>query len=149
MNSLNWGLYSKLFSWRYRAVMVSFPVRVFTRAAFNTMPLSGSDTFTALAPASFAELEVMLERALFQLSGPVAVRYPRGGEGKYVGTGGEGPAAILRWGDGITLSGYGREINDILEAADYLEEEEALWRRSMSVAENLHRLPSRISGGFC
>ncbi len=41
------------------------------------------------------------------------------------------------------------DIPDILEAADYLEEEEALWRRSMSVAENLHRLPSRISGGFC
>ncbi len=89
---------------------------------FDVAYLDSVPNMTVLAPASFAELEVMLERALFQLSGPVAVRYPRGGEGKYVGTGGEGPAAILRWGDSITLSGYGREINDILEATDLLAE---------------------------
>ena len=60
-----------------------------------------------LAPASFAEKEVMLDRALFQMEGPVAVRYPRGSEGAYIGTGGEDPAVILRWGSDITLVSYG------------------------------------------
>lgn len=88
---------------------------------FDVAYLDSVPNMTVLAPASFAELEIMLERALFQLDGPVAVRYPRGGEGKYVGTGGEGPAAILRWGSDITLVSYGRSINDILEAAELLE----------------------------
>ena len=77
---------------------------------------------TVLAPSSFADLEVMLDRALFHMDGPVAVRYPRGGEGKYLGTGGDDPATILRWGNDITLVGYGTEINDILEAAALLEQ---------------------------
>lgn len=89
---------------------------VFDAAYLDTVP-----NMTVLAPASFAELEVMLERALFRMEGPVAVRYPRGGEGKYVGTAGEDPASILRWGGDITLVSYGRSINDILEAAGLLE----------------------------
>lgn len=88
---------------------------------FDAAYLDSVPNMTVLSPASFAELEVMLERALFQLDGPVAVRYPRGGEGGYIGTGGEGPAVILRWGNDITLVGYGTEINDILEAAEQLE----------------------------
>ena len=76
------------------------------------------------------ELEVMLERALFQLDGPVAVRYPRGGEGSYVGTGGEDPSAILRWGKDITLVSYGTEINNVLEAATPI----TTWRLSMAIS---------------
>ncbi len=90
---------------------------------FDISYLDSVPNMTVLAPASFAELEVMLERALFRLEGPVAVRYPRGGEGSYVGTGGEDPAVVLRWGTDITLAGYGTEINDILEAAGLLEEQ--------------------------
>ena len=89
---------------------------VFDAAFLDSVP-----NMTVLAPASFAELETMLERALFRIDGPVAVRYPRGGEGKYIGTAGEDPAAVLRWGGDITLVGYGTEINDILEAAELLE----------------------------
>ncbi len=89
---------------------------LFDAAFLDTVP-----NMTVLAPSSFAELEVMLERALFQIQGPVAVRYPRGGEGKYLGTGGDGPAEILRWGSDITLVSYGMSINDVLEAAQLLE----------------------------
>ena len=89
---------------------------LFDAAFLDTVP-----NMTVLAPSSFAELEVMLERALFQIKGPVAVRYPRGGEGKYLGTGGDGPAEILRWGSDITLVSYGMSINDVLEAAQLLE----------------------------
>ena len=36
-----------------------------------------------LCPASQAELDRMLRRAVLEMTGPVAVRYPRGGEGAY------------------------------------------------------------------
>ena len=39
--------------------------------------------FTVLCPANFAELRSMLRQALFDVAGPVAVRYPRGGEGTF------------------------------------------------------------------
>lgn len=90
---------------------------LFDAAFLDTVP-----NMTVLAPASFAELEVMLERALFQIKGPVAVRYPRGGEGRYTGTGGEDPSVILRWGGDVTLVSYGTEINCVLEAAGLLEQ---------------------------
>ncbi len=89
---------------------------------FDAAYLDSVPNMTVLSPASFAELEVMLERALFQLEGPVAVRYPRGGEGSYKGTGGDTPSAILRWGSDITLVSYGTEINQVLEAAAMLEQ---------------------------
>ena len=89
---------------------------------FDAAYLDSVPNMTVLAPASFAELEVMLERALFRIDGPVAVRYPRGGEGgRYLGTCGEAPAAILRQGSDITLVSYGTEINEVLEAAELLE----------------------------
>ena len=91
---------------------------LFDVAYLDTIP-----NMTVLAPASFAELEVMLERALFQIRGPVAVRYPRGSEGAYIGTGGEEPAVILRWGTDITLVSYGTQINEALEAAAMLEQQ--------------------------
>ena len=93
---------------------------IFDAAYLDTIP-----NMTVLAPASFAELEVMLERALFRIDGPVAVRYPRGGEGRqYLGTGGEGPAAVLRQGSDVTLVSYGTEINDVLEASALLESQD-------------------------
>ena len=91
---------------------------LFDAAFLDTVP-----NMTVLAPASFAELEVMLERALFRIEGPVAVRYPRGGEGRYTGTGGKDPSVILRWGGDITLVSYGTEINCVLEAAGLLEQQ--------------------------
>jgi 1-deoxy-D-xylulose-5-phosphate synthase len=75
---------------------------------------------TVLAPSSFAELEEMLERAVWKLRGPVAVRYPRGGEGAYTGVSGTDPAVVLRPGRDITFVGYGMQINDLLEAAQRL-----------------------------
>lgn len=90
---------------------------------FDTAYLDSIPNMTVLAPASFAELEVMLDRALFQMEGPVAVRYPRGSEGAYIGTGGEDPAVILRWGSDITLVSYGTEINEVMRAASLLEDQ--------------------------
>lgn len=48
---------------------------IFDMAFLSTIP-----GVTALAPANFAELKAMLKSALNDYDGPVAVRYPRGGE---------------------------------------------------------------------
>ncbi len=77
---------------------------------------------TVLTPASFVELEHMLEWAVLGYDGPVAVRYPRGGEGRYTADSGHDPAVVLREGTDITLVGYGTQINDLLDAADLLEQ---------------------------
>lgn len=73
-----------------------------------------------LCPANRAELARMLEQALFEMSGPVAVRYPRGGDGHFTRLTEE---AVLRDGDAVTLCGYGTTVNTLLEAADLLAEQ--------------------------
>lgn len=87
---------------------------------FDVGYLDSIPGMTVLAPASFAELEHMLERAVLRMDGPVAVRYPRGGEGSYTGDAGEAAAAVLREGGDLTMVGYGMELNDLLEAAEQL-----------------------------
>lgn len=89
---------------------------------FDAAYLDSVPHMTVLAPASFAELEEMLRRAVLRLDGPVAVRYPRGGEGAYTGCCGEVPSSVLRPGKDITLVSYGVEINQVLEAAQLLAE---------------------------
>ena len=74
---------------------------------------------TILSPASFAELRQMLRRALFETEGPVAVRYPRGGEGAYRGCGAE-DEQLLAEGEDITLVCYGSMVNEALAAAELL-----------------------------
>ena len=88
---------------------------------FDIAYLSSVPGMTILCPASFAELKSMLEHALFKVRGPVAVRYPRGGEWRFrQNTGVEG-TAVVRRGDDFTLIAYGTMINVALDAADLLE----------------------------
>ena len=56
------------------------------------------------------------------MDGPVAVRYPRGGEGAYTADSGTEASVVLRSGKDITLAGYGIQINDLLETAQILSE---------------------------
>lgn len=71
------------------------------------------------APASYAELRDML-RAAVAAEGPVALRYPRGGEGAYT-EGGAAPLKCLRKGSDLTLVCYGTLVNEAAEAAELLE----------------------------
>ena len=75
-----------------------------------------------LCPASFGELEAMLDEAVSRTEGPVAVRYPRGGEGVYheVHTGRE---TLLREGNNVTLAAYGTMINEVIKASAMLAEQ--------------------------
>ena len=77
---------------------------------------------TIFCPASYAELREMLYEALLEIDGPVAVRYPRGGEGAYNGCS-EGREQRIRDGMDVTVVCYGMMINEALDAAALLEEQ--------------------------
>lgn len=88
---------------------------------FDIAYLSSVPGMTILCPASFAELRDMLEHALFKLRGPVAVRYPRGGEGAYREVSGPDGTRVLRAGSDITIVSYGTMVNECIDAAEKLE----------------------------
>lgn len=74
---------------------------------------------TVLCPANFAELREMLGHALHSVSGPVTVRYPRGGEGQYLDCT-VSAESIVREGEDVTIVCYGTMVNEALSAADKL-----------------------------
>lgn len=87
---------------------------------FDVNYLRAIPNMQVLCPANQAELEEMLRRAVLSMDGPVAVRYPRGSDGKLTEA---AQAPVLREGTDITLVGYGRLINELLDAAALLEAE--------------------------
>ena len=88
---------------------------------FDALFLPEIPGFTVLCPASFAELRSMLHQALFDLDGPVALRYPRGGEGRFrEDTSGADIVRLCEGGD-ITLVSYGILVNHLLDAAELLK----------------------------
>ena len=76
---------------------------------------------TVFCPASQAELRRMLREAILETSGPVAVRYPRGGNGAY-----DGAVWENQWCEqpAVTIVTYGITINDVLAAAKRLRDEQ-------------------------
>ena len=90
---------------------------VFDPAFLDTIP-----GMTVLCPASFQELRSMLHQAIYDISGPVAVRYPRGGESEWKEDCSMGASICLREGSDITLVGYGTMIQTLLKTADQLSE---------------------------
>ena len=85
--------------------------------------LSQIPGMTVLAPASFAELRQMLRRAVLELDGPVAVRYPRGGECGYAGDCGDAAVSILRESGDAAVVTCGILTGQALAAAETLEKE--------------------------
>ena len=76
---------------------------------------------TVLCPSSMSEMGHMLKYAINDLSGPVAVRYPRGACNSY---GVEGPPydpVLLRQGKDAVIIGYGRLVENAMEAAELLD----------------------------
>ena len=64
----------------------------------------------------------MLRKAVFEIEGPVAIRYPRGGEEEYRGCCDDEGMTYLRQGKDCTIVSYGMLINQALDAARVLEE---------------------------
>lgn len=89
---------------------------LFDPAFLDTVP-----GMTVLCPSSYTELESMLRYAVYEVKGPVAVRYPRGGQEDYQADSGQGKTVVLRTGKDITLTGYGITVNALLDCAQRLE----------------------------
>lgn len=89
---------------------------------FDVSYLSSVPDMTVLCPASYAELEAMLHAAIYEITGSVAIRYPRGGEGKYTACN-TAPETLLREGRDVTLVCYGIMTNEVLDAAERLAAE--------------------------
>jgi 1-deoxy-D-xylulose-5-phosphate synthase len=87
---------------------------------FDLSMLSTVPGMTVFAPASFAELRSMLRKAIFEVPGPVAVRYPRGGENGYHEDHSDEVVTVLQEGRDITLVSYGTLIGETLRAAEQL-----------------------------
>ena len=75
-----------------------------------------------LCPASFAELRAMLRHAVCEMSGPVAIRYPRGGEGQWTQMAGVDGTTVIQKGTNVTLVAYGTMVDQVLQAAQLLEQ---------------------------
>ena len=91
------------------------------QGTFDVAYLCSVPNMAVFAPSNYAELHDMLELAVYKIEGPVAVRYPRGGEGEYKQSSGKAPSTVLREGKDITLVSYGMMINNMLQAARLLE----------------------------
>lgn len=87
---------------------------------FDINYLRAVPNMQVLCPANQEELQGMLRHAVLHMDGPVAVRYPRGGDGKLTQA---AQSPILREGTDITLVGYGKFINEIMDAAELLQAE--------------------------
>lgn len=65
----------------------------------------------------------MLRHAVEKVRGPVAVRYPKGGEGEFRALCGVEGASVIRPGTDVSIAAYGTMINEALAAAKLLEEQ--------------------------
>lgn len=92
---------------------------VFDLAFLSTIP-----HITVLAPSNYAELKSMLRAAIYDYDGPVAVRYPRGGEDAcFREDTSHEPDCVVREGTRFTLAGYGNMMGELLSAAEQLARE--------------------------
>ncbi len=93
------------------------------QGVFDVPYLLSVPGITVISPSSFAELEESLRQALYYENGPVAVRFPRGGEQRYTQSLISSPQVVLTQGRDITLAGYGIMINQLLDAAEELKKD--------------------------
>jgi len=80
---------------------------------------------TVLAPASCKELSEMLTWAVEEQNGPVAIRYPRGGDRGYTESAWNPEYTVLshRSGDDVVLITYGVLLDNAMKAAELLSEQ--------------------------
>jgi 1-deoxy-D-xylulose-5-phosphate synthase len=92
---------------------------------FDVGFLRQAPSMAVLCPASLAELQDMMRWSVEKYDGPIAVRYPRGGDGAYMEN-----AWSTSWKSGVhchckgkdvTIITYGTLINNAMEAATVLQ----------------------------
>ena len=96
---------------------------------------------TVLCPGSISEMQEMFRWAVCKHSGPVAIRYPRGGNRNYCGCAWSDCKNELivrhKTGDDITIVTYGTMLENAMQAAEILAQNgiEATVLRLLSVSE--------------
>ncbi len=92
---------------------------------FDLTFLSEIPNFVVMAPKNFEEFEKMLEFAV-NLNRPVAIRYPKGGEGSIKFSNCDniklGKAEIIKEGKDITIIAIGKMVERAVEVSNLLEE---------------------------
>lgn len=89
---------------------------------FDISYLTGIPNMTLLSPSSYSELEKMLDYAVNNHNGPIALRYPRGrakidiDNGKFLLS----KASLLRSGGDVTIVAEGQSVSISLHAAKLL-----------------------------
>ena len=95
---------------------------------FDVGFLRQSPGLKILCPASCEELSQMLSWAVNEYDGPVAIRYPRGGDGDYTDSAWENSCAEYgglhchRTGNDVTIITYGTLLQNALDAASCLHQ---------------------------
>ena len=93
---------------------------------FDLAFLSEIPNFVIMAPKNFEELDKMLEFSI-DYDGPVAIRYPRGGEGVVKSEKCEdidlGKAEIIKEGDDLSIVAIGKMVERAVEVSKLLEKE--------------------------
>lgn len=107
-----------------------------------------------LCPASGRELGDMLGWAVTECDGPVALRYPRGGDRGYTASAWDGKASVCchRQGKDVTIVTYGTLVANAMEAAELLAEKgiQATVLRMLSVQPlPVAEILSAMSEGAC
>ena len=91
---------------------------------FDISYLTGIPNMTLLSPSSYSELEKMLDYAIEEHSGPIAIRYPKGrcdfkeDNGEFVLS----KASVIREGKDITIVSEGQSVSLAASAAEILSE---------------------------
>lgn len=86
--------------------------------------LSHIPNMAIAAPSCFSEMETMLEYALFQHNGPIAIRYPRGGEAHPILHNTKGMnAEVLKQGTEVIIMALGAMVEEALLASEQLEKQ--------------------------
>jgi len=88
---------------------------------FDIAYLSLVPNMTVLCPAGFNELKAMLDYAIYNINGPVAVRYPRGSEMTYRDCSVEAETVLCE-GNDITVVCYGILTSEAISACRKLKE---------------------------
>ncbi len=78
-----------------------------------------------LCPASVRELEDMLAWAVLECDGPVAIRYPRGGDGDFTDSAWDPSVGAVAHSHGrdCAIVTYGKPVNQAIQAARLLKEQ--------------------------
>jgi 1-deoxy-D-xylulose-5-phosphate synthase len=75
---------------------------------------------TILCPSGISEMKQMLRYAIIELSGPVAIRYPRGGYDNCASNPPPYGPMLLKDGNDVTILSYGRLLENAMGASELL-----------------------------